>query len=49
VKKWSNRDDRHTDTQTHGHQIFYCFIVFRDLENVQKNIKSGGIKILFFA
>jgi hypothetical protein len=52
VKKWSNRDDRqthtHTHRQTHGHQIFYFFIVFRDLKNVQKKHKKWVHKIFFF-
>jgi hypothetical protein len=34
--------DTHTDTQTYGNQIFYCFIVFRDLNNVQKSHKKWG-------
>jgi hypothetical protein len=40
--------DRHTHTQTHGHQIFYCFIVFRDLNNVQKKHKKWGYKNFVF-
>jgi hypothetical protein len=60
VEKWSNRDDRqththtdththrHTHTQTHGHQIFYCFIVFRDLNNVQKSRKKWVYKNFIF-
>jgi hypothetical protein len=31
-----------THTQTHTHQFFYCFIVFRDLNNVQKSHKKWG-------
>jgi hypothetical protein len=38
----------HTDTQTLGHQFFYCFIVFRDLNNVQKSHKKWGYKIFIF-
>jgi hypothetical protein len=41
-------NDRQTDTQTHGHQIFYCFIVFRDLNIVQKSHKKWGYKHFIF-
>jgi hypothetical protein len=45
VKKWSNRDDRQTYTHRHTDTIFfYCFIVFRDLNNVQKSHKKWGYK-----
>jgi hypothetical protein len=45
--------DRHTHThththRTHGHQIFYCFIVYRDLNNVQKSHKNWGYKNVIF-
>jgi hypothetical protein len=50
VEKLSNRDDRftHTDTQTHEHQFFYCFIVFRDLKNVHKKHKKWVYKKFIF-
>jgi hypothetical protein len=48
MKKWRKRADRHTHTQTHGHQIFYCFIVFRDLNNVQKIHKKWVHKNFIF-
>jgi hypothetical protein len=38
----------HRHTQTHGHQIFYCFIVFRDLNNVQKNHEKWGYRNFIF-
>jgi hypothetical protein len=37
-----------TDRHTHGHQIFYCFIVFRDLNNVQKSHKKWVYKNFIF-
>jgi hypothetical protein len=37
-----------TDTQTHGHEFFYCFIVFRDLENIEKNHKKWGSGNFYF-
>jgi hypothetical protein len=56
--QWKSRvivmTDTHTDrqtythTQTHGHQFFYCFIVFRDLKNVQKKHKKWVYKIFIF-
>jgi hypothetical protein len=33
-----------TDLKTDRHQIFYCFIVFRDPNNVHKSHKNGGVK-----
>jgi hypothetical protein len=50
VWEWSYRADTHTYThthihthiQTHGHKFFFSFIVFRDLQNVEKSHKMWG-------
>jgi hypothetical protein len=47
IEKWLNR----ANTNTHIRLPFFicCFIVFRDFDNVQKNIKNEGINFLFLA
>jgi hypothetical protein len=47
-RKTEKQKDRKTEKQTDGHKIFYCFIVLRDVQNVEKTHKKWGSKNFFF-